>query len=346
MLLLLGDETDSRLSPNGQKGFSMANRDIIVIGTSAGGVEALRTVVRGLPGDLPASIFIVIHTMATGPRLLAAVLNEVTELRVTYAVSGELIERGHVYVAPPNRHLLVNHGVVELSRGPRENRCRPAADPLFRSAARAYGNRVIGVVLTGNLDDGSRGLQVIKKLGGLAVVQDPEDALFTSMPSSALHTVAVDHVVPLSEMAELFTQLTREPLTPAEGASNMTHRGKRTHEGAGGDAPLERQGTPSQFICPECSGSLRETEENGLLQFDCHVGHGYSAQTMLEAQSQDVEAAMWTALRALEDYVALQRKLAENASAHGHDASAARYQSGADDAKEHVDILRKVLLGD
>jgi two-component system chemotaxis response regulator CheB len=310
----------------------MTTRDLIVIGASAGGVEALHTLVRTVPPDLPAAVFVVIHTAADAPGLLAKLLDRASQLPVAYGVHGEPIRHSRVYVAPPNQHLLISDGAVVLSRGPRENRSRPAVDPLFRSAAKAYGNRVIGVVLSGYLDDGARGLLVIKKLGGLAVVQDPKDALYTGMPCSALEHVAVDHVLPVAEMAELFTRLTREPL--AEGASLLTPQEE-----------LVPEGPRSQFVCPECGGSMREFQDNGLLVFRCHVGHAFAAQTLLDAQSQDVEAALWMALRTLDDQTALHRRLAENARVNNHQNLAASFDESAQDAARQAEAIRKVLLG-
>jgi two-component system chemotaxis response regulator CheB len=315
----------------------MTPRDILVIGASAGGVEALRTLVGGLPADLPASVFIVIHTAPDSPRLLAELLDRVSQLPVTYAASGDSIERGRIYLAPPNFHLLIRDGIVELSRGPKENRSRPAVDPLFRSAARVYGKRVIGVILTGNLDDGARGLLLIKKLGGLAVVQDPKDAVYTGMPRSALEHVKVDHVVPVSNMAELFIQSTRELLE--EGVSNMP---RQEYEPQAGE-PVT--GARSEFVCPECGGSMWELKDDGLLHFRCHVGHAFGSKTLLAAESQAVDAALWTALRTLEDYAALHGRLADNARANNHHGSASTFEESAEDARRQADIIRKVLVG-
>lgn len=319
------------------------NRDIIVIGASAGGVSALRTLTGGLPLDLPAAVFVVIHSAANGPGMLAEVLDNASSLPVAYAVDGEPIERGRIYLAPRNHHLLIKNGSVELSPGPRENRSRPAVDPLFRSAARAYGNRVIGTILTGNLDDGSRGLLLVKQHGGLAVVQDPNDALYPGMPSSALDYVAVDHVVPLARMAELFGELTREALP--EGASNTSSRPTRADEVVDPDTEREQPGARSSFICPECGGSMRETQQKGFLHYRCHVGHAFGGQTLLDQQSQAVEAALWTALRTLEDHAALRRRLAENARTHNLGTSAANFTESAEDVGRQAEVLRKLLLG-
>src|SRR5687767_8151066 len=185
----------------------MSNR-IVVIGTSAGGIDALRTIAAALPADFPAPIAVVMHSAPDSPGVLHEIIDRAGPLSALRARNGQRLEAGRIYVAPPDRHLLIEPGRVRVTRGPKENRFRPAIDPLFRSAAQVYGPAAIGVILTGNLDDGTAGLWAMKKLGGTAVVQDPSDALFPSMPTSALTHVPVDHCVPLSEMVPLLARLT------------------------------------------------------------------------------------------------------------------------------------------
>ncbi|HEY8599580.1 MAG TPA: chemotaxis protein CheB, partial [Thermomicrobiales bacterium] len=193
----------------------VTGHDLIVIGTSAGGVQALLELLDDLPANLPAAICIVIHIPAESPSLLPRILQRRSALPVRHAVDGERIVPGHVYIAPPDHHLLVDPGRLRLRHGPRENRCRPAVDPLFRSAALAYGPRLIGVVLTGALNDGTAGLAIIKRLGGVTIVQDPADALFPGMPASAQRHVAVDYSLPLADIAAALTRVAREPNGPS-----------------------------------------------------------------------------------------------------------------------------------
>ncbi|MHB8597769.1 MAG: chemotaxis protein CheB [Ktedonobacteraceae bacterium] len=195
----------------------MPEHDIIVIGASAGGVEALITLTATLPPNLQAAVFIVLHIPAQSPSMLPDILNRAGSLKVVSATDNAKIEYGHIYVAPPDFHLLVESEHIRVVSGPRENRHRPAIDPLFRSAASAYGSRVMGVILTGSLDDGTAGLQAIKRCGGLAIVQDPQDALFPSMPLSALANVQVDYTLPLAQIGPLLGNLSHES-TSAEGA--------------------------------------------------------------------------------------------------------------------------------
>ena len=185
----------------------MAGRDIVTIGASSGGVEALSALVGGLPADLPAALLVVLHSPEGMPSSLPRILSRSGPLEAAHPEDGDGIENGRIYVAPPGFHMLVEDGVVRLVRGPRENYHRPAADPLFRSAAVARGPGVVGVVLTGARDDGTAGLVAIKRRGGVTVVQDPDDALFRWMPESALRYAEVDHSVPLVKMAPLLARL-------------------------------------------------------------------------------------------------------------------------------------------
>jgi two-component system chemotaxis response regulator CheB len=281
----------------------MPGHDIVVVGASAGGVEALSQLARGLPPQIPAAIFVVLHTPPFGNSVLPLILKRAGRLPVAHARDGEPIQTGRIYVAPPDHHLLVGRGFVRLVRGPRENRNRPAVDPLFRTAARAYGRRVVGVVLSGTLDDGTAGLMAIKRLGGVAIVQDPDDALFAGMPQSAIENVEVDHVVPLDFVADLLDKLAREPVEETEEESVPEDLDKEAAIEALDLAAIEngeRPGTPSTFACPECGGTLWELQEGELTRFRCRVGHAFSPDSLLAEQSEALETALWSAFRALE----------------------------------------------
>src|SRR5437016_4999514 len=227
----------------------MAERDIVVIGASAGGVEALKDLVRGFPPDIRASFFVVLHFPPFQKSHLPEILSNVGVFPATHPRNGDSIQRGRIYVAPPDRHLLVKDGRIELWRGPKENYTRPAVNPLFRTAAETYGSRVIGVVLTGLLDDGTAGLIKIKNRGGIAVVQDPDEALFSSMPSSALKRDHVDYSVKLSEMADLLVSLTNECQVRQSVRDTMN-----------ANDPY----TPTDLTCPECRGPLSEHGDGTL----------------------------------------------------------------------------------
>ena len=267
----------------------MSGHDVIVIGASAGGVEALQTIARALPVRLHASVFIVLHIPPQGPSLLPHILSRVAPLPAHQPADGERLQQGHIYVAPPDHHLLVETDCVRVVRGPHENRTRPAIDPLFRSAARAFGPRVIGLVCTGALDDGTSGLQAIKARGGITVVQDPAEAVYPSMPLSAIRNVAVDYVLPLAEIGPLLARLVAEPAPDEAGFPAPRDMAVEIQLAEGDMDPINAQtipGTPSVFACPECHGTLFEVQDGELLRFRCRVGHAFSAESM-EAEHTD-----------------------------------------------------------
>ena len=327
---------------------NVAGHDIIVMGASAGGVEALVTIVRQLPPDLPAAVFVVLHIPANGGSQLAAILNRASPLTAVNPEDGETIRHGHIYVAPPDMHLLVEHGRVRVVHGPKENRHRPAVDPLFRTAAVAYGPRVVGVVLTGSLDDGTAGLHAIKRRGGVAIVQDPDEALYPGMPLSALTNVDVDYRLSLTEIPHLLTRLAGEP-APDEGGYPVPD--DLNYEARMSMLDLEalnagvQGGVPSAFSCPECGGVLHEMTEDHLVRFRCRVGHAYSPDSVLAEQDETLEEALWSALKTLEESMQLSQRLAEGARRNGHTHAAARFEQKIQENKVRVDLLRRVLLG-
>jgi two-component system, chemotaxis family, protein-glutamate methylesterase/glutaminase len=323
----------------------MPDRDIVVVGASAGGVEALVGLVASLPADLPAAVFVVLHLPATGTSALPDILSRHGPLAATHVKDGEPIEHRRIYVAPPDHHLLVRAGHVHLTRGPRENGHRPAVDTLFRSAAREYATRVVGVVLSGALDDGTAGLLAIKSRGGVAVVQEAKDALYPSMPGSALEHVRVDHVLGVASMGELLARLTAEP---AGGLPGPVSTGMEVEvEMAGFSLEAmegEHPGQPSGFSCPDCNGVLWEIHTEGLRRYRCRVGHAWSPESLLTQQSEALEAALWIALRTLEERAALARRLAEPARRRGHSITATRFEEQAAEAQQAARLVRNLLL--
>jgi two-component system, chemotaxis family, protein-glutamate methylesterase/glutaminase len=326
----------------------LSGHDVIVIGASAGGVEALQTIVGALPVHMRASIFVVLHIPPQGPSLLPHILSRVGPLPAHQPADGERLQQGHIYVAPPDHHVLVETDCIRVVRGPRENRTRPAIDPLFRSAARAFGPRVVGVVCTGSLDDGTSGLQAIKARGGVTLVQDPAEAMYPSMPLSAIRNVAVDHVLPIAEIGPLLARLVAEP-APDEAAFPMPRDMALEIQLAEGDMdPINAQqipGAPSVFACPECHGTLFEVQDGELLRFRCRVGHAYSSDSMEAEHTDSLEAALWAALRALEESAALARRLGEQAEKLRGSQVAARYLTRAAEREQQAGLLRRVLAG-
>ena len=327
----------------------VATKQIVVIGASAGGIEALRSLVAGLPADFPAPICIVVHLSPQSPGVLHEILNRVGTIAAARARSAERLRGGRIYVAPPDCHLVVEPGRVRVTKGPKENRFRPAIDPLFRSAAQVYGPAAIGVILTGNLDDGTAGLWAVKQLGGMAIVQDPDDALFPSMPSSALRHVRVDYCIPLTEVAPLLVRLTSQPVPVMEapiGSEQMEVEVKIAKEQNAIDAGIERVGTPSSFACPDCHGVLLQLEEGGRIRFRCHTGHAYSVESLLAAVGEGIEDSLWNAVRALEEGSLLMHRMAEHLGTHGglHDDDRKRLTERADEAGQQSDIIRKLVM--
>ncbi|HEX6750471.1 MAG TPA: chemotaxis protein CheB [Longimicrobium sp.] len=327
----------------------MENRDIVVIGASAGGVEALKHIASVLPADFPASVFAVVHFPSYVTSSLPEILARAGKLEAKHPGEDEEIRRGTIYLAPPDRHLLIDRdGTIRLSRGPRENGHRPAADPLFRSAARAFGRRVIGVVLTGNLDDGTAGLAAVRRRGGCTVVQDPADAAHPGMPSSALANVRIDFSVPLAEIPALLQRLVSEPLPPPE------EEGREDELDFEADvAEMEpyalhadrRPGRPSPFSCPECHGVLWEIHDGELVRFRCRVGHAFGPETLLAEQSSEVETALWTAFQALKEKAAFARKMARKMEVRGNMYSRGRFMEQAAEADQRAAVIREVLRG-
>jgi two-component system chemotaxis response regulator CheB len=314
----------------------MPPHDMIVIGASAGGVEALTTLVKSLPVSLPASVFVVVHLPVNSPSMLPRILQRAGPLPCTFAHHGAAIERGHIYVAPPDHHLLIEQRYMRVIRGPRENRHRPSADVLFRTAANAYGPRIVGVVLTGALDDGTLGLQAVKRRGGITVVQAPHDALVPSMPQSALEAVEVDYCLPLVEIAPLLVRLASEVAEEAikEGVEGVM--ADPTHEEPSEDI--------SGFTCPDCHGALWELRDGELLRFRCRVGHTFSPSSLLEGQSEVLEGALWSAIRGLEERAALTRHLGQRMRKRGLLTSAERFDRRAEEITQQAELLREFVL--
>lgn len=318
------------------------NHDIIVIGTSAGGIEALGVLVRELDPDLPAAVFAVLHVGATSH--LAAVLARQSRLPVAPASSGVRFERGKIYVAVPGFHLLLHDDHLLLRRGPRENLSRPAVDPLFRSAAATFGGRVIGAVLTGALSDGTAGLRAIKRCGGLAVVQDPSDALVSEMPCNALRHVDVDHVCKIEDMARLLGSLSRLPAgqTPEIPIDIRLETAIAAQELTDMRAD-DMLGTPSRFTCPECHGALWEIEDGTMLRFRCHVGHAFSADAVLASQGDEIDRLVGTLLRSHQERAALAHRMARHERANDRHVLADQLEGRARDYEDDVEIMKKLL---
>lgn len=301
-------------------------RDIIVMGASLGGVEAFSEIVRALPANLPAAVFIVLHIPAFTSSSLPEILNRNGPLRAAHAVHGETIRRGRIYIAPSDNHLMLQGEHVRVLRGPKENGHRPAVDPLFRTAARSFGPRVIGVVLTGARDCGTAGLLAIKALGGMALVQDPNEAVCPDMPRSAMQHVKVDHVVPLRDIAPLLVRLVG---TSANAAAVRDI-----------DAEAAQNAMAAEVVCPTCNGTMIESLVGSLPQYRCHTGHVFSLDSLAVEQTHAVETALWTAVRVLQESESLARRMARGASPE----LAVRFEEKAASMQQHAQTIQRMLL--
>ena len=326
----------------------MPRPDIVVIGASAGGLQALSTIVETLPRSLPACVLVVVHSSTNGQGVLPQILERISSLPVMFARDGDALAPGRMYVAPPDFHLVVGPTSVATVHGPRENGFRPAIDPLFRTAARAFGPRVIGVVLSGALSDGTYGLSVVKHHGGLAIVQDPRDALIPNMPQSALSSVDVDHVLPAAEIGPMIERLTRR-LAGKHGGSDMPRSEEvEPQRAAPGTEVADMNqlfGPPSGLTCPDCGGALWEVQEDRVFRYQCHVGHQYAPENLEAGQRDAIDSALWSAVRVLEEHADLKTRMARRAADGGLVAVAEGFAEGARDARQQAQRIRAVLFG-
>lgn len=327
------------------KGQRMANRDIITIGASAGGVEALMALARTLPGDLPASVFVVQHVAPEQPSAMAELLSRSGPLAVEVTQDRMEFRPSRIYVAAPDRHLMIDRSYAYLTRGPRENLVRPAVDPLFRSAAVVHGPHVIGVILSGSLDDGTSGLGAIKRCGGVAVVQDPEDARFPDMPQSAVEHVEVDYTVPLSQMGDLLTQLAAgAPGTPTPPSSELLMEVEISRAGGGSAGLLDEIGDLAALTCEACRGPLWEIRNEKIVRFRCREGHSYTAKTLLSEQRDGIEQSLWAAVQTMDERVRVLERLVAYDEERGRKGGLASFRARAQETRGYADHLRKFLL--
>jgi two-component system chemotaxis response regulator CheB len=322
-------------------------RNIVVIGTSAGGVQALIALFENLPADLPAAFLVVMHIPAHEPSVLHSILARVTNMRVVAAQEGQRIEARTVYVAIADRHLMITEDGIRLTRGPKECRARPAVDVLFRSAAVNYGARVIGVILSGALDDGTAGMWAVKDRGGLTYVQAPGEAMQSSMPDSAIAHVNIDLVGPAAVLATALCKAIGSPI-----ADQQTHEVKTRHviesvislKGNGLEAGVMGLGKVSQFTCPDCHGVLVQIEEGTIVRFRCHTGHAFSMKSLICEANEAIDTGLWDTLRAVEERILLLRQMAEQAATVGAANDAAECTRQADLAEKRLTRLREWVL--
>jgi two-component system chemotaxis response regulator CheB len=322
----------------------------VLIGASAGGIEPLRRIIAALPADFPAAIVVTVHVPAQSRSALPMILAREGKMQAVHARTGDLVLPGKILIAPPDHHLIVEGDRVRLTRGPRENGHRPAVDPMFRTGARSWRRRAIGLVLSGALDDGAAGMVAVSMFGGVSMVQSPEDAEHAGMPQSVMDAIDVDHVLPASRIAATLVALTAEDLPdePGGSAAMAQHDPQQPEDESSDTAPLQdsrddREGTPSGFTCPDCSGALWEKMEGRRVHFRCRVGHAYSPRSLLAMQGEGVEEALWTAYRALEESASMARRMASRLREQGFPTIAAEYDTKLTDALDRARLIRSAL---
>ncbi len=325
----------------------MAKKNIIVIGASAGGYDALIKLVSGLDEGIDAAIFIVWHMSPEIKGFLPKSIGKATTLYTANATDRESIIMGRIYVAPTDRHLIIEHGRVRVTKGPKENRFRPAVDPLFRSAAYAYGPRVIGIVLSGALDDGTAGLWAIKQQGGTAIVQDPRDAEVKSMPENALKQVEVDYCVPVSEMPDLIYKLTQEPVINNHSdqmvVPNIQHEVQIAIEDEGTYTEPNPLGQLTNLTCPECSGVLSAIVENDRVRYRCHTGHAFSADSLLYSIGDSIEQSLWNVVRSIKESIFLLDHIGDHFAEANNPRLAALYFNKSKEAAKRIKFVHEAL---
>jgi len=324
-----------------------APKFIIVVGTSAGGMNALIELVSQLKENMDAALFIVMHLSRTSiSDFLVHRLQPHTSLKCEVATEGSPIREGHIYVAAPNQHLLVKKGKILLGRGPEENRWRPSIDVLFRSAAAAYSTRVIGAVLTGSLDDGTTGMLAIKRSGGTCIVQDPNEAEYPDMPLSVLNNMEVDHCIPLHQMGEAIFGITKSDPEEIAAPQDVIIESEIAERVVVDYTHVRQLGVKSIYACPDCGGGLWDiNKQNGRPgRYRCHIGHSYSEKDLVVKQGEILESTLWTALRIMEERRNLLRKMEDDNIKKGLSKMAASYQEKGEDIQFHVDRMKEILF--
>lgn len=325
--------------------------DIIVIGTSAGGMEAICALIKELPDNLPAAIFIIQHlSQDSSSDYLVKRMAKQTSLKVKVAEHDEVFQKGVIYMVPADRHMLLTSKRILVVKGPRENQFRPAVDPLFRSAAAYHGSKVIGVILTGMMSDGTAGMEAVKRSGGITVVQDPDDAEHPDMPRNAMRKVTIDYVVPVREMGVLLYNLSKTPsrdsimvpqdiLNEAQIVERIMTNGAMTSIDK-----MDSLGERSNISCPECGGALWELKQGNVTRFRCHSGHAYNEESLLNSMDSSLEETLWVSMRILEERRSMLENMAHMDRSKGQSRWATLQQERADEMKVHVDRIREILL--
>jgi two-component system chemotaxis response regulator CheB len=322
----------------------MANRDIVAIGTSAGGVEALTSIAKALPENFPATLLVTIHLPLWPRSSLDQILTQIGPLKAHFALDGEPARKGNIYIAPPGYHLLLDGDKLTLGTGPRENSARPAIDPMMRSVAVCCGHRAVGVVLTGTLGDGASGLWALGQCNGITVVQDPHDAAFPDMPLNALNRVSPDSIVRLEDMPRVLESLVQQPASdPVKPPELVRYELEIARNGKPTMKAMDDHGKRSVLSCPDCGGVMWEVQDGDITRYRCHVGHAYTEEMMGLAVDENLTRALTSALRGFDERIALLEKMERDAQRRGHNQLAENWHDKAREYREEARIIRDAL---
>ena len=318
---------------------------MVVIGASAGGINAINGLAGKLPEALPMAVLVVIHmAKQSQAQIIAQQLQKITTYHCKVAEDGEELKAGYIYISPADKHMLVKPGKISLVYGPHENRWRPSIDVLFRSAAAAYGSRTVGVILSGLLDDGTSGMSAIKRSGGICIVQEPSEAEYPDMPVSVINNVAVDHRVPVHDMGYIIEDVLAKPHSDIPVPNDVKVESEITERMVSSITNMEKIGTHSNFTCPDCGGGLWELKHDGFVRYRCHTGHVYTDMCLLEKQSEQMEESIWVSIRMLEERRNLLLNLIWREKDISRNLLLQDYQRRADELAVHVERLKSYLL--
>lgn len=321
-------------------------KNIIVIGASAGGFRAINQLVANIPNTLPTAIFVVMHLgKQSVPEIILQHLERNTKFTCKVPTHGDPIQKGYLYIAPRDCHMLVTKGTIHITKGPHENRWRPSIDVLFRSAAAAYDSRSIGIVLSGMMDDGTSGMSAIKRSGGVCIVQEPEEAEFPDMPKNVLNNVDVDYRVPVNDIGYILDDLFAKPQGPMhEIPEDIRIEAEITQNMSSNINDMRKIADQSVFICPECGGGLWAVKNDKAHRYRCHTGHTYNEKLLVETQSEALEGSVWVCIRMLEERKLLLSSVASHEQEEGRSAEAEDNLRKVDDIQQHIDRLKALLV--
>jgi two-component system chemotaxis response regulator CheB len=327
----------------------MQKKDIVVIGASAGGVIALVDLFKTIPKDFDGYIFVVLHVSPFSPSVMPQILSRAGHLKAVHPKDGDSMKKNTIYIAPPDHHLLIEKDKVSIKKGPKENRFRPSIDALFRSAAYTYGSRVIGVILSGLLDDGTSGLWTVNQQGGLCLIQHPDDAQFPGMPLSVIEYVEVDYSIPIAEMGELLNRLTKEPAAETTSlAEEELDLLKMEISIAAQDNSFEmgllKKGALTALTCPECNGALVKFNEGKIVRFRCHTGHAFTDSALLAGVTKSIEENLWKSVKGLEEAVMILEQTANQFEKAGKKDTAKLFSRKAAETEKRSQYIRKYIF--